>query len=195
MFFKNSRYKKEPAEVTLDVRGRRLKSVRLRIASETEGTFLHTIAKGDRFDHLGYKYYQSPKKWWQIVDANPDFLSPRDLLGTGVIRSLRVPVTIADNSKTPPWSELAGQLTALVGIEDFHFEEQIHLTEKELQVADEMLFVAEERFERAVLILYNRVNLSKSDLLSAVEAAGFNAGEAQDIGRIGKQIVIPPDGI
>lgn len=195
MFFKHSRYRKEPAEVTLDIKGRRLKSVRLRIDNETDGTFLHTIAEGDRLDHLAYKYYRGSKKWWQIADANPEFLSPRDLLGKGVMLILRIPLTFDDESSAPPWSELAEQLTGLVGIEDFHFEETVHLTEDTIEVADEIIPVADESFERAVLILYNSENLSENDLISAVEEAGFSAGEVQNIGRIGKQIVIPPDGI
>lgn len=195
MFFKNSRYKKEPFEVTLDVKGRRFKSVRLRVNPDIAGTFLHMVEEGDRLDHLAYKYYRASKKWWQIADANPDFLSPRDLLGKGVMRSVRIPLTYDDEETAPPWGDLAGLLKTLLGIDDFRFEETVHLTEDNPEIEGEIISVAEESYERAVVIIYNSQNVVEDNLVSVVEDAGFTAGQAQNIGRIGKRIVIPPDGI
>ncbi len=195
MFFKNSRYRKEPSEVTLDVKGRRFKSVCLRLNPDASGRFLHTIEEGDRLDHLAYKYYRAPKKWWQIVDANPEFLSPIDLLDKGVMHTVRIPLTYDDGDTAPPWSDLSGQLSSLTGIDDFRFEEAVQLAEESQEVAGEIISVAEESYERAALIIYNSLNVDVNDLLSAVENAGFTAGQAQSIGRIGKQVVIQPDSI
>ena len=81
MFSKISRYRKLPDVVTIDVQGRRLESKSLRLLPEVTGIFLHTVESGDRLDHLAYKYYKQPRKWWRICDANPEFPSPQALLG------------------------------------------------------------------------------------------------------------------
>jgi hypothetical protein len=40
------------------------------------------IREGDRMDLLAQHYYNDPRLWWRIVDANPD-------LGSGVELSLK----------------------------------------------------------------------------------------------------------
>ena len=45
------------------------------------GTFRHVLADGDRVDQLADRYYGDPMAWWQICDANSDFLSPWDFSG------------------------------------------------------------------------------------------------------------------
>ena len=65
----------------------------LRLLPQVSGTFRHTVEDVDRLDHLAYKYYQQPRKWWRISDANPEFLSPQALLGKEPIVTDRFPVT------------------------------------------------------------------------------------------------------
>lgn len=105
MFSKNSRYRKLPDEVTLDAKGRQLLSKSLRLLPEVTGRFRHALDENDRLDHLAYKYYKQPRKWWHICDANPDFLSPHDLLGTTPIISQRFPVSFG-GSGDAPWAVL-----------------------------------------------------------------------------------------
>jgi hypothetical protein len=193
MFFKNSRYRKQPFAVTIDARGRRFKSVSLRATPETDGTFLHTIEEGDRLDHLGYRYYKAPRKWWRIADANGEFSSPIDLLGSGVLRSVRIPLEHDDEAGEPPWSVLAAHLTDLVGVSAYRFEDTVLLTEDSKNVAGESIPVASESYERAVIIDYNSLNITEEDLTSAITSSGFSAGRAENRGRIGRKIIIPPD--
>lgn len=81
MFTKISRYYKQPDEVTTDARGRRTASKALRLLPAREGAFSHTLEDVDRLDHLAHKYYKQPRDWWHIVDANPSFESPHELMG------------------------------------------------------------------------------------------------------------------
>ena len=81
MFSRISRYRTLPDIVTTDADGRTLVSKTLRPLPQAPGTFRHTVEEADRLDHLAYKYYQEPRKWWRISDANPEFLSPQALLG------------------------------------------------------------------------------------------------------------------
>ncbi|MBI5559222.1 MAG: hypothetical protein HY885_16485 [Deltaproteobacteria bacterium] len=194
MFFKNSRYQKLPSAVTLDGRGNRFKSVSPRPAPESAGTFLHTLRDGDRLDHLAYKYYKAPKKWWRIMDANPDFLSPLDLLGTGVVKSVRIALQYDDEAGEPPWSQLAARLAALIGVDSFRLAENVRLSEATQSAQGETIPVATQSHERSVLVNYNSLTITVNELTAAVNAAGFTAGRAESIGRTGRRIIIAPDG-
>ena len=93
MFSRISRYQKLPDMVTTDSQGRTLPSKTVRLLPQVLGTFRHTVEEVDRLDHLAFKYYQQPQKWWRIVDANPEFLSPQALLGKEPIVTDRFPLT------------------------------------------------------------------------------------------------------
>lgn len=193
MFFKNSRYRKQPVAITIDARGRRFKSVTLRNTPEAGGTFLHTLKEGDRPDHLAYRYYKAPRKWWRIADADADFFSPLDLFGSGVIKKVRIPLTLDDEEGETPWSRLSAGLALLVGVDSYWFEEIVLLAEDTRTVAGEVIPVAIESYERSVIINYNSLNIKEADLTAVINASGFIAGQAENIGRIGRQIIIPPD--
>ena len=171
MFFKNSRYRKLPDEVTVDVKGRRLLSKSLRLLPEVTGTFQHTIEESDRLDHLAYKYYKQSRKWWRICDANPEFLWPQDLLGKTPFLTQQFPLTYSGPESQPPWALLLNRLTALVGVEDAWLDDG----------------------EQSITIIYDQLNRQAGDLAHEIEQAGFTVEHPQTIGRIGKSIVIPPD--
>lgn len=194
MFFKNSRYRKEPYTVTVDADGRRAKAVRLRRTPATDGTFLHTIQEGERLDHLGFRYYRAPQKWWHLADAAPDFLSPLEMMGSAARQRVRIRLDHDDESGPPPWSVLAAALSSLPGVEDFLLEEDVLLSEENVESDGETIPVAAEIFQRSVLVTYNSLNLGVHQLATAVAGSGFDPGMAEAIGRTGKKIVIPPDG-
>lgn len=194
MFFKNSRYWQGPVVVAVDSKGRSLQSTSLRLLPDVSGIFSHTVEEGDRFDHLAYRYYKKPRTWWRIVDANPEYLSPLDLMGQGVRETVRIPLHYGGSPAGVPWHRLAEELTGLTGIDDFRFEEKVALVEDEVPAGGVMVPVADEVYERAVIIVYNRMNLNAEALVTAVEATGFTSGEPEPSGRVGKKIIIPPDG-
>lgn len=40
---------------------------------------MHTWIQGDRLDSLAYKYYGDAQRWWVILDANPNYMTPWDI--------------------------------------------------------------------------------------------------------------------
>ena len=191
MFTKLSRYRTLPDVVTIDAKGRRLASKSLRPLPEVAGTFLHTLQSADRLDHLAYQYYKQPRKWWRICDANPAFLSPQALLGNEPIVADHFPLAFAGDH--PPWGDLVRQLAAHLGVEDVQVVEEIEIAPERQTLAGQQVTVYVERYQRAVIITYNRLNVSATQLLAVIAAAGFTVAQPQTIGRVGKQIVIPPD--
>jgi hypothetical protein len=44
------------------------------------GVVEHTVLHTDRLDHLANDYYKNDRRWWRVMDANPDFLYGFELL-------------------------------------------------------------------------------------------------------------------
>jgi hypothetical protein len=53
------------------------------------GAIEHVVMEGERLDHLAARFYGDAKKYWLILDANPDELNPLELLKPG--RRIRIP--------------------------------------------------------------------------------------------------------
>lgn len=215
MFSKSSRYQKLSDITTTDAKGRSLPSISLRLLPEVTGTFFHTVEEVDRLDHLAYKYYKKPGKWWRICDANPDFMSPQALLGKEPVVTDQFPLITARNQSDgtqppdtqPPWSRLLKNLEKLVGVESVRVVENIQLVEEEKVHNGQTVQVFVEHYQRALIITYNQLNVSTSALLEAIndtlleareeleteEESYFEVGQTESIGRVGKKIIIPPD--
>ena len=54
--------------------------VRARRIGPAAGVVEHTLRAGDRLDLLALHYYNDPRKWWRILDANPHILNGGDLV-------------------------------------------------------------------------------------------------------------------
>ncbi|HEX2187457.1 MAG TPA: hypothetical protein VHG51_01105 [Longimicrobiaceae bacterium] len=115
MFSRISRYRGLPDEATRDARGRVLAWKSLRLLPDAPGTFLHTVQETDRLDHLAYRYYDQPRDWWRIADANPGFLHPLALLGQEPRATLRIPA--AWEGPEAPWPALVAALRGVPGVE------------------------------------------------------------------------------
>jgi hypothetical protein len=115
MFAKDSRYYKLTNTAKPDANGRVVESKSLRFLPEVRGRFQHIVEDSDRLDNLAYKYYKEPRRWWRLCDANPEFSSPRELLGKAPLRVTRFPVQW--EGARSPWHELTGRLAQLVGVE------------------------------------------------------------------------------
>ncbi len=196
MFSKISRYKKLTDVIAPDCGGRSLESKSIRLLPEVSGTFLHTVEEVDRLDHIAYKYYKQPRKWWQICDANPQFMSPRALLGKEPIVTTRFPVTYGDGALQPPWYELLETLSQIPGVRDAFLEETPELVKEKIEHEYEggpvEVEIHTETFKRVVTVVYNSINVLAADLKKAIEEKKLEVGEPADTGRIGKKIVIPP---
>ncbi len=79
MFLKNSRYK-ETRRFEADEQGIvRCKGARPRGIGPATAVLEHVVQEGDRLDLLARHYYNDPRLWWRIVDANPDLLGGVDI--------------------------------------------------------------------------------------------------------------------
>lgn len=193
MFSKLSRYRKLPNIVATNAQGRAVAAKSLRLLPAVSGTFRHTLEAGDRLDHLAYRYYKQSTKWWRICDANPEFLSPLALLGKDPIAVTRFPLTLPDEGGQPPWAELRRQLSGLVGVERLHIEERVRLVPEIQTIDGETITVHVEHFERSLTVVYNRMNVSTQELADTIVAVGFAVSPGQNVGRVGKEITIPPN--
>jgi|LGVF01.1.fsa_nt_gb hypothetical protein len=193
MFSKISRYRKLPDIVTTDAKGRLIESKTLRLLPDVSGQFLHTVEEVDRLDHLAYKYYKQPRKWWRICDANPEFMSPQALLGSEPIVMNRFPLTFNGNGGQPPWADLLKKLSEKLGVEEIKVIENIQLVPEEQTHDGKQVIIYVERFNRSVIVTYNQMNVNSEDLADVMTNAGFEVGQPQMIGRVGKSIIIPPN--
>jgi len=191
MFSRISRYRTLPDIVATDAKGRTLVSKTLRPLPQVSGTFRHTVEDVDRLDHLTYKYYQQPHKWWRLTDANPEFLSPQALLGKEPIVTDRFPLEF--DGAQPPWAALVQILTAQVGVEEVTVVEDVHLVPGRRTAGGQTVPVQVEAFERAILVTYNTLNTSDRALAAIMTASGFTVRPAERLGRVGRPIIIPRD--
>ncbi|HEX2084702.1 MAG TPA: hypothetical protein VHF89_03395 [Solirubrobacteraceae bacterium] len=144
----------------------------LRVPPEVTGRHRHTVADGDRLDQLAFRYFQEPRRWWRICDANPEFLSPLDMLGRGPLRTVRIELDASAGDAAPPWAALAARLGAEPGVASYRFVD-----------------------DRMVVVTHNRYVVGDRELTEAVAAAGFAPREPQAVGRTGKPITVPPDAV
>jgi len=190
MFTKPSRYRSVPDTVAPDARGRVLVAKDARLLPDVTGTFTHTVDSGDRLDQLAATYYGQPLQYWHICDANPQFLSPLELLGKEPVVTTRFPLTVA--AGPPPWAALLKALSGVVGVDDVAAAETVTLVPQQQNVGGQPVTVLVERFERSVSVTHNRVNLDAPALAAVITAAGFTVGPAVETGQLGQPIVIPP---
>jgi hypothetical protein len=191
MFSPVSRYYSLPDIVTTDASGRTLASKTLRTLPHVSGTVRHTVEHGERLDHLAFRYYRQPRKWWRVLDANPELRSPHALLGKEPVVTDRFAVTF--NSPQPPWPALVQRLMQTVGVEEVRLSEEIAQVSEERTIGGRKLTVQVERAEPAILVTYNQLNVSANDLMRLVTDAGFAARPPERLGIVGRQIVIPRD--
>jgi nucleoid-associated protein YgaU len=85
MFFDGSRYLRVGDYTLIDERGDRRTLKRVREPRALDAAHEYQVREGDRLDLLAMKFYRNPRKWWLIADANPNYLSPEDLLKPGQI--------------------------------------------------------------------------------------------------------------
>jgi hypothetical protein len=79
MFFRGSRYAKvEDAKLTT-ADGREVTYRKTRFTPPTAARLGHVLDEGERLDHIAWRYYRDPERYWRICDANAT-LWPDDLL-------------------------------------------------------------------------------------------------------------------
>jgi len=56
------------------------KGLRARKLPFAQGRIEHTVIETDRQDLLAEHYYRDNRRWWRILDANPEYLYAADML-------------------------------------------------------------------------------------------------------------------
>ncbi|WP_020588519.1 hypothetical protein [Desulfobacter curvatus] len=77
---KDSRY--ESSRSFSDEKG--FNGYRERKVTTPSGIVEHTLLHTDRLDLMAADYYKQDRRWWRILDANPDFLYGFDMPGPGI---------------------------------------------------------------------------------------------------------------
>lgn len=88
MLFKGSRYAKVPILELTDAEGRPIRYLGTRFIPATEATAGHRVNAGERLDHVAFRHFNDPERFWRICDAN-GAMRPEDLLVPG--RVLGIP--------------------------------------------------------------------------------------------------------
>lgn len=175
MFFKNSRYFKLENAAKLDGEGRVFETKELRLLPAASGEFQHIIEDTDRLDTLAHKYYKKSAQWWRICDANPEFSSPRGLLGNETTRVIRIDVEW--DGLQAPWHELRAKLKAEVGVDQVIIgsEEQPYPNEEVFDLVPGFLF----SMDSSLLIEVKKSIYAQqltTDLYDAFYTAGYDVG-------------------
>ena len=80
MFDRRSRYRDVKLFDPVPKTNSGFDGVRPREIGPATGVIEHRIEDGQRLDLLAAHYYNDPRLWWRIVDANPEFLYGGDLV-------------------------------------------------------------------------------------------------------------------
>lgn len=78
MFVRGSRYEAVPDALHVTADGREQPYKRLRLLPSPPSLQRHTVARGERLDHIAFRYFRDPEQFWRVCDANAAML-PRAL--------------------------------------------------------------------------------------------------------------------
>ena len=79
MLSRTSRYVNAP-QGALDVGDRKVPYIKMRPVPEPAASqIVHVVGAGERPDHLAYRYYRDPERFWRLCDANR-IMWPNDLV-------------------------------------------------------------------------------------------------------------------
>lgn len=80
-----SRYKKTKSFSYDEGEIQPFSGLRARDMSPATGVVEHILKSWERLDQLAEHYYNDPRKWYRILDANPELMYGGDLFGEGFI--------------------------------------------------------------------------------------------------------------
>lgn len=193
MFTNNSRYYRLRDIVLNNKSERQINSKTIRQIPDVLGTFQHVVDDNDRLDLLASKYYSQPLKWWRICDANPDFKSPLDLLGKGIVKSYRFRVLDATLPGPMPWLELSNILDVQMGVEaKLSYDKLIGFKEEIVDVLGDNVTFNRAMYERYLDVRINTQLITSETIASLLASTGFVFSAPELLGRVGKKIIIPP---
>lgn len=145
----------------------------VRVAPAAVGVITHTVAEGDRLDHLASRYYRESRAWWRLCDANPDLPWPLDVVGRGPHRTVRIPLGAADL-----WPNALPKLMAVPGV--------VTATLAEPPA------VAPSRQQSAVtVVVHDRLTRSAEDIRALLDHLDLEPGGYDVAPTTGRAIAVP----
>jgi hypothetical protein len=90
----------------------------IRLTPDTRGDFRHTVVEGDAWTPA--INIMKAARWWRICDANPEYMSPLDLVGDAVTAGISFPIE-GPVRKEASLGSLAESLLLVVGVEKVSF--------------------------------------------------------------------------
>jgi hypothetical protein len=193
MFSRISRYRDAPDVFATDAAGRVVVSKQLRLLPAVSGRFEHVVEEGARLDDLANRYYRQPRKWWRICDANPEFISPFELLGRGPLATTRLDIAGGAGGTPPAWDLIAAALARTPGVERHRFVDEARITAEAQTIAGKQVNVNVERHVYGVVVAHNDNVTTREQLFALLTTAGFSAARPVALERVGERITIPPD--
>ena len=88
MIGKGSRYENARLFSTEEGSDCRFDGVRPREIATTPGVLEHMVRDGERLDLLAEYYYNDARRWWRILDANPEIQFAGDLMLNEMVGSI-----------------------------------------------------------------------------------------------------------
>jgi hypothetical protein len=79
MSLKGPRYQNAPIFAGVDGGSPLFQGVRPRTIGQAEGVLEYLVKEDDRLDLLALYFYVDSRKWWRILDANPEIVFGADL--------------------------------------------------------------------------------------------------------------------
>ena len=89
MLFTGSRYARTAVITPVGPGGMSPRVLAARQIPPAPATLEYVVVAGERLDQLASRFYGDPRKYWLILDANPEELNPLLLLRPG--RRIRIP--------------------------------------------------------------------------------------------------------
>ena len=77
---KGSRYREALTFTPPDGDRPLFRGIRARSIGVASGVLEHIVRENDRLDLLALHYYNDPRLWWRIIDANPEVVFAADLV-------------------------------------------------------------------------------------------------------------------
>lgn len=75
--------------------------LRPRVPETAAGVLEHRLASSERPDLLALHYYNDVRRWWRLLDANPERLCGADLTDTARVGELLLIPPADERSRTP----------------------------------------------------------------------------------------------
>ena len=79
----DSRYSSSRLFSLPEDQAQRFAGIRPRDIGTASGVVEHVVQQGERLDLLALHYYNDDRRWWRIVDANPEIIYSHDLVMQG----------------------------------------------------------------------------------------------------------------